>query len=52
MEQLTRAFVTHLHSDHTIGYPDLIFTPAVTGRLSHADISKMKCELLTERQSS
>ncbi len=32
MEQLTRAFVTHLHSDHTAGYPDLIFTPAVTGR--------------------
>ncbi|HEX5475855.1 MAG TPA: MBL fold metallo-hydrolase [Vicinamibacterales bacterium] len=21
------AFVTHLHSDHTLGYPDLIFTP-------------------------
>jgi ribonuclease Z len=32
MEQLTRAFVTHLHSDHTVGLPDLIFTPAVTGR--------------------
>ena len=32
MAQLTRAFITHLHSDHTIGYPDLIFTPAVTGR--------------------
>jgi len=29
---LTRAFLTHLHSDHTIGYPDLIFTPAVVGR--------------------
>ena len=28
MEQLTRAFITHLHSDHTAGYPDLIFTPA------------------------
>jgi ribonuclease BN (tRNA processing enzyme) len=26
------AFVTHLHSDHTIGYPDLIFTPWVIGR--------------------
>src|SRR5437016_46587 len=33
MERLTHAFITHLHSDHTIGYPDLIFTPAVTGRL-------------------
>jgi ribonuclease BN (tRNA processing enzyme) len=32
MERLTHLFVTHLHSDHTIGYPDLIFTPAVTGR--------------------
>lgn len=32
MEQLTRAFITHLHSDHTAGLPDLIFTPAVTGR--------------------
>lgn len=32
MEALTKAFFTHLHSDHTIGYPDLIFTPAVTGR--------------------
>ncbi|HUK89066.1 MAG TPA: MBL fold metallo-hydrolase [Blastocatellia bacterium] len=25
-------FVTHLHSDHTVGYPDLILTPAVAGR--------------------
>ena len=33
MEQLTRLFVTHLHSDHTAGLPDLILTPAVTGRL-------------------
>lgn len=32
MERLTHVFVTHLHSDHTIGYPDLILTPAVTGR--------------------
>ena len=32
MNQLTRAFVTHLHSDHTAGYPDLIFTLAVMGR--------------------
>jgi len=29
---LTTAFVTHLHSDHTVGYPDLIFTPWVMGR--------------------
>ncbi len=32
MDQLTRLFVTHLHSDHTAGYPDLILTPTVTGR--------------------
>ncbi|MFX1605254.1 MAG: MBL fold metallo-hydrolase [Promethearchaeota archaeon] len=30
--KLTRAFLTHLHSDHTIGYPDLILTPGVAGR--------------------
>ena len=26
------AFVTHLHSDHTVGYPDLILTPWTLGR--------------------
>jgi ribonuclease Z len=26
------AFVTHLHSDHTVGYPDLIFSPWTVGR--------------------
>src|SRR5262249_45717726 len=26
-DQLTRLFVTHLHSDHTAGYPDVILTP-------------------------
>ena len=30
--RLKTAFLTHLHSDHTIGYPDLIFTPWVMGR--------------------
>jgi ribonuclease BN (tRNA processing enzyme) len=25
-------FLTHMHSDHTIGYPDLIFTPWLMGR--------------------
>jgi len=30
--KLNLAFVTHLHSDHTAGYPDLIFTPWVMGR--------------------
>lgn len=32
MPKLTRAFVTHLHSDHTSGYPDLILTPWVLER--------------------
>ena len=29
---LSVAFLTHLHSDHTAGYPDLILTPWVMGR--------------------
>ncbi len=29
---LKRAFLTHLHSDHTAGYPDLILTPWVMER--------------------
>jgi ribonuclease BN (tRNA processing enzyme) len=29
---LTRLFFTHLHSDHTLGYPDVIFSPWVVGR--------------------
>ena len=38
MDQLTRVFLTHLHSDHTAGLPDFIFTPAVTGRKAPLDI--------------
>jgi ribonuclease BN (tRNA processing enzyme) len=30
--RLRVAFVTHLHSDHTVGYPDLIFSPWTLGR--------------------
>src|SRR5438270_13314827 len=30
--KLKTAFVTHLHSDHTVGFPDFIFTPWVVGR--------------------
>ena len=30
--QLDVAFLTHLHSDHTLGLPDLILTPWVMGR--------------------
>ena len=32
VRNLNRAFATHLHSDHTVGFPDLIFTPWVLGR--------------------
>ena len=38
MEQLTRAFITHLHSDHTAGLPDLILTPPNTGRSEPLEI--------------
>jgi ribonuclease Z len=29
---LTRLFFTHLHSDHTLGYPDVMLSPWVVGR--------------------
>lgn len=32
VQNLRIAFLTHLHSDHTVGYPDLILTPWVLGR--------------------
>ena len=32
VHMLRTAFVTHLHSDHTAGYPDLVFTPWVLTR--------------------
>ena len=32
VRNIKRAFLTHLHSDHTTGYPDLILTPWVLGR--------------------
>ena len=30
--ELRKLFITHLHTDHTTGYADMIFTPAVLGR--------------------
>jgi ribonuclease BN (tRNA processing enzyme) len=32
------AFLTHMHSDHTVGYPDLIFTPWVMGRTEPLEV--------------
>jgi len=35
---LKTAFITHLHSDHTLGYPDFIFTPWVVGRAGPLEV--------------
>jgi ribonuclease BN (tRNA processing enzyme) len=32
IKQVEAVFLTHLHSDHTLGYPDLIFTTWIMGR--------------------
>ena len=32
VKKLNILFITHLHSDHTLGYPDLIFSPWVLHR--------------------
>lgn len=32
VRQIEATFLTHLHSDHTLGYPDLIFTTWIMGR--------------------
>lgn len=38
VQNLRRAFVTHLHSDHTAGYADLVLTPWVLGRKDPLDV--------------
>lgn len=35
MPDLQTVFITHLHSDHTLGLPDLVFSPWVLGRTEH-----------------
>ena len=36
--RLRRVFITHLHSDHTVGLPDLLLTPWVSGRAERLDV--------------
>lgn len=36
--ELRTIFVTHLHADHTAGYPDLILTPWIMGRTQPLDV--------------
>ena len=37
-QKLNTLFITHLHSDHTIGLPDLILTPWIFGRTKPMEI--------------
>ncbi|MEE2777406.1 MAG: MBL fold metallo-hydrolase [Acidobacteriota bacterium] len=37
-QHLRRVFITHLHSDHTLGLPDLMFTPWQNGRLEPVQV--------------
>ena len=47
--RLSRLFITHLHSDHTIGYPDFILTPAVLERQSTLEVYGPKgLQLMTD----
>lgn len=36
--QLNHVFITHLHSDHTVGLADLIFTPWTVGRRTPLEV--------------
>ena len=36
--KLQRVFLTHLHTDHTLGLPDLVFTPWVMGRTAPLEV--------------
>ncbi len=37
-DNLKIVFLTHLHSDHTLGLPDLIFSPWVSGRTAPLEV--------------
>jgi ribonuclease BN (tRNA processing enzyme) len=38
VEKLARLFITHLHSDHTVGYPDVVLTPWVLERAESLEV--------------
>ena len=38
VQNIKTVFITHLHSDHTLGYPDLIFSPWVLGRTEPLEV--------------
>ena len=38
VDRLRTVFITHLHSDHTLGLPDLIFTPWVLERTAPLEV--------------
>lgn len=38
VKNIEHAFLTHLHSDHTAGYPDLILSPWVMGRSNPLEV--------------
>jgi ribonuclease BN (tRNA processing enzyme) len=35
-------FLTHLHSDHTLGFPDLILTPWIVGRKEPLEVMALR----------
>ena len=51
--KVKHVFITHLHSDHTLGYPDLILSPWVVGRRAPLEafgpkgLAKMTSHLLS-----
>ena len=47
--RLTRLFFTHLHSDHTLGYPDVMLTSWVVGRREPLEVfGPIGTEAMTE----
>ena len=38
VKRIKRAFLSHMHSDHTTGFADLIFTPWIKGRVEPLEV--------------